>query len=355
MGGVTEATAGAARRRTVHIATITPQTAPEVPLGLTAGECHLRRTGVCSLDLGRARDLQRGDAGFDHCRYLADHLSLWTFIRTRLGEPAPETGEALWEAAHAPAIEEAVRREWRPPFGSDTSTPGVAIERALQLYGAVNAGQAVELVETPGRGPAFNDGRHRACVAGRQRLPFRARVKTLDGAAEWFRERYHEASRAVYDGRYDEALPALRRVIDEGDLEIAVAGARTLGYAHQKRGDWTSALPVLREAVTLALQCDDWSVELGTRSELARACRDHGDDAARVAAVADSLGARGERTRAWGEDQLIDLCSEARDRGDTAFSERVRALVAAAPVRDALREGLTSLLDSPPRRDRGLS
>jgi hypothetical protein len=82
------------------------------------GECHEKRTGRCSLTMAQRVDDGPGEGGFGNCRELADVASLWDFIRQAVPGPLPTDYFEQTELAEDSALQERIRREWTPPYGS---------------------------------------------------------------------------------------------------------------------------------------------------------------------------------------------------------------------------------------------
>lgn len=340
-----------APRLLTQIEVIQPEQAERIDLGFTAGECHLRNTSVCSLSVQATPDNRLGDAGYDYCRYLADHLQLHAFISQRMADAMPTDADGMEALIRSQDLQAAIRSQWRPPFGTVMGEPARAIENALRLYAPMTTSSPVELRRHQGELRA-SDGRHRLCVAGKQRLALHAKVELVDAESLRIRERFNDAAEAIYEQRWSDALPILEEVVVDGDLDIATRACRDLAWAHRTLRNWPDALDALRSAVRMADSGIDGLSQVMTRRELVDSCRQQGDLGAEIEAHVDATHASRLATRLDGLDGLCVLAEQASASGDRALGAQLSAALDRAqlpsPARIFIAARLETVCPDPP-------
>jgi hypothetical protein len=140
-----------------------------VELRLNAEDCYKVRTGTCSLDAPAPLDGADGEAGWRHCRELADLASLWLRVKDELTE------DRKGEVQGAKRVALSARRDWRAPYGTISRVKEADIVDVHRLYRrlAPNAAQSEHGTLD------FSDGQHRWCSSRHAGLDLPVRVNFL--------------------------------------------------------------------------------------------------------------------------------------------------------------------------------
>lgn len=138
----------------------------------TTGDCFQMATGRCSLEDDARPNKDSGRNGFLWCRNLAIYAHAWELLCRYYGGDIPEgTTEPQPEAVQY------VAANWTSPYGPVGDEPSVTVQRALDLYGAVDPPEAIAGNMDEGQ-LGFSDGRHRSCVACRLKIPVAVMLST---------------------------------------------------------------------------------------------------------------------------------------------------------------------------------
>ena len=139
-------------------------------------ECHLKSTGVCSLEHSQWAEYARRGDGYERCQKLARAAQLWQLVREFLGDEVPSDEGALRALTARLALRRFIRRRWNADFGPVPRLQHCLV-RAITLYWGKEGTGGVEVVERPNGQLRFHDGRHRTCVGTRLGIPVAATVE----------------------------------------------------------------------------------------------------------------------------------------------------------------------------------
>lgn len=146
--------------------------APHEDFDFNADECDRVDTGICPLDQPSKLRKRTRRLGLDRCRMLGVYAQIWGLVASYLGDAFDPEIPKRWTN---PEVVKYVEDHGFDLLERVPSTTELAIKTAVDIFGAVDHGKAIQCYEEDGC-LSFVDGRHRACVSKRLVVPVGAFV-----------------------------------------------------------------------------------------------------------------------------------------------------------------------------------